>query len=107
MCYEPGLELTRRTAQVHRAAVTTKPTQDAPTGTETGPTSKVHPFTARNRWMTATKPKITAEITTYVRALAGSINHLRSVNKKQSRDVTANALLTQMNSGGKFPAVAC
>jgi len=49
--------------------------------------------------MTATKPKITPEITTYVRALAGSINHLRSVSKKQSRDVTANNLLALMNNG--------
>jgi hypothetical protein len=57
--------------------------------------------------MMATKPKITAEITIYVRALTGSIDHLRLSNKKQSRNVTANNLLAQMNSSGKSPAVVC
>jgi hypothetical protein len=57
--------------------------------------------------MRATKPKITAEMTTYVRALAGSINHLPIANKKLSRNVTANNLLAQMISSGEFPAVVC
>ena len=102
MCYKPDLALTRRIAQAHRTAVTTNAIQDAPIGTETGPTSKVHPFTTRNKWTTATKPKSTPEITTYVRVLAGCIDHLRLVNKKQSQNVTANNLLTLMNNGSSI-----